>query len=118
FVGSKGIIYANDAYCTSPRLIPEASMKAFDRPEKTVKRSVTPGKPQAEWIHCIKNGETPGANFEYAVPLTEMVLTGNLAIRARRKIEWDGANMKVTNVPEANQYLKRTYRKGWEPTPV
>ena len=43
----------------------------------------------------------------------KLILLGNLAIRAGRKLEWDGPNMKVTNVPEANQYVRREYRKGW-----
>ncbi len=45
--------------------------------------------------------------------LTETVLLGNLAIRSGKPLEWDGANMKVTNVPEANDYVRREYRKGW-----
>jgi hypothetical protein len=46
--------------------------------------------------------------------LTEAVLLGNVAIRARGKtLEWDGPNLKVTNVPEANEFLRREYRKGW-----
>ena len=46
-------------------------------------------------------GPKPGSNFDYAAPLTEVVLLGNLAIRSGRRIEWDSANMKCTNVPEA-----------------
>jgi hypothetical protein len=45
--------------------------------------------------------------------LTETMLLGVVALRAGRKIEYDGANMRVTNVPEANQYLSREYRQGW-----
>jgi len=59
-----------------------------------------------------------GANFEYAAPLTEMVLVGNLALRAQRRVEWDSPNMRVTNHESANQYIKRTYREGWEPEPI
>ena len=116
FVGDKGKIYASDAYCSSLRLIPETKMKSFIRevnPPKILKRSPTPDQPQKEWIHCIKNGGTPGANFEYAVPLTIMVLTGNLAIRARRRIEWDSKNVRVSNYEKANEYLKREYRRWW-----
>lgn len=118
FYGENGIIYANDAYCSSVRLIPERSMQEFDRPDKTVPRSPTAGDPQKEWVHGIKNGEVPGANFEYSAALTEMVLIGNLAIRAKKPIEWDGAQGRVSNLPEANDLLRRTYRKGWEPTPA
>jgi predicted dehydrogenase len=118
FVGDKGKIFVADAYCNSFRLIPETKMKDFQPPGKTLKRSPTPGQPQKEWTYCIKNGKTPGANFEYAVPLTEMVLIGNLAIRANQRVEWDSKAQRVTNVPAANDFLKRDYRAGWEPKVV
>ena len=53
------------------------------------------------------------ANFDYAGPMTETILLGNVALLTGRKIEWDAANMQVTNVPEANQYIRRQYREGW-----
>jgi len=53
------------------------------------------------------------SNFDYAGPLTETVLLGCVAMPARNRIEWDGPNMKITNVAEANQF-RREYRKGWE----
>ena len=118
FVGDRGKIYASDAYCSSLRLIPETKMKEFERPERTLERSPTPGQPQKEWTYCIKNGKTPGANFEYAVPLTEMVLIGNLAIRANQRVEWNPRSQEVTNAPDANAFLKREYRTGWEPGEV
>jgi predicted dehydrogenase len=118
FVGDKGKIYVTDAYCTSPRLIPETKMKEFDRPDKTLHRSPAPGQPQKEWTYCIKNGKTPGADFEYAVPLTEMVLIGNLAIRANLRVDWDSKSQRVTNATAANDFLKRDYRAGWEPQQV
>jgi hypothetical protein len=118
FVGDRGKIYASDAYCSSLRLIPETKMKEFERPERTLERSPTPGHPQKEWTYCIKNGKTPGANFEYAVPLTEMVLIGNLAIRANQRVEWNPRSQEVTNAPDANAFLKREYRTGWEPSEV
>ena len=55
----------------------------------------------------------PGSNFDYAAPLTEMVLLGALAQRSGKTIEWDAENMKVTNFEPANQFVKREYRKGW-----
>ena len=45
--------------------------------------------------------------------LTESILLGNVAIRAGKQLEWDGPNLKVTNCPEADQFIKREYRKGW-----
>ena len=121
FIGDKGTIYVSDAYCSTLRLLPEENMRRFMRdvrPPKVLKRSPTPGEPQREWVHCIKNGGEPGANFEYAVPLTEMVLVGNLALRSQRRVMWDSANMRVTNSEAANRFIKRNYRQGWEPVAI
>ena len=108
FYGEKGTILGYDSYCNSIRLIPEAKMKTFDRPEHTIPKS--PGHVN-EWLRACKGeGPAPGANFDYAGPLTEMVLLGNLAVRTGKHIEWDGAKMLCTNVPEANQYVAKAYR--------
>lgn len=53
------------------------------------------------------------SNLGYAAPLTKTVLLGTIAIRARKPIEWDGQNMQITNVPEANKYLPADYREGF-----
>jgi len=53
------------------------------------------------------------SNFDYAGPLAESILLGNVAALAGQKLEWDGPAMKVTNMPEANKLLSRTYREGW-----
>jgi len=108
YIGEKGTILASLG--GGPRLIPESKMKAFKRPEPTLPKS--PGHYQ-EWLEACKGGTKPLANFDYSGPLTEMVLLGNVAIRTGKKLSWDGPSMKVTNVPEANEYLLRQYRKGW-----
>jgi hypothetical protein len=108
YVGEKGTILA--PLGDGPRLIPESRMKGFKRPEPTLPRS--PGNHQ-EWVQACKGGPKPLADFDYSGPLTEMVLLGNIAIRTGKKLSWDGASMKVTNVPEANEYLHRRYRSGW-----
>ena len=68
-----------------------------------------------EWIAAIKSNrpETAISNFNYAATLTETILLGNVAMRAGKLLEWDGPNLVFKNAPEANQYLKREYRKGW-----
>ena len=73
------------------------------------------GGPHQEWIDAIK-GKIPecGSKFEYAARLTEIDLLGVLAQRFGGRIEWDAANMKITNRPELNAYLKEPARKGWE----
>ena len=118
FVGDKGKLMCS-CYGDGPRLIPESKMKEYRRPPKTLPRS--PGH-HKEWIDFCKGGPPAGSNFEAAEPLTAIVLLGNVAIRScqRRsqngydaKIEWDPANMKITNAPDANKYLQCEYRKGW-----
>jgi predicted dehydrogenase len=66
-----------------------------------------------EWIAACKGGPAALANFDYAGPMTEAVLLGNVALRAGAPIEWDAANLKVVNVASANQYVRREYRAGW-----
>ena len=55
----------------------------------------------------------PGSNFDYAAELTEMALVGVLAQRFATKIEYDTENMRVTNRPELNIFVKEPVRKGW-----
>ncbi len=62
----------------------------------------------------IKGGAEPGANFDYASPFTEIMLLGIIAVNHGGRIEWDSKNMRITNRPELNQYLKEPVRKGWE----
>ena len=109
FVGDKGKIMCGRSG-SGGRLIPETKMQAYQRPEKTIRR--VKGH-HVDWIEACKGGDAASSNFDYSGPLTEMILLGNLAIRAGSKLEWDGPNMKVTNVPQANQYVRREYRKGW-----
>ncbi len=66
-----------------------------------------------EWIEACKGGPKALSNFDYSGAMTEAVLLGNVALRAGRKILWDSKKLKVTNLPEANHYLRTEYRKGW-----
>ncbi|WP_341215164.1 Gfo/Idh/MocA family oxidoreductase [uncultured Wocania sp.] len=81
-------------------------------PEKTIPR-IGEEKPVDEWIDAIKNNYLPGSNFDYAAELTEMALVGVLAQRFATKIEYDTENMRVTNRPELNIFVKEPVRKGW-----
>jgi len=67
-----------------------------------------------EWINACKGGQPALSNFDHAGPLTEMVLLGNVAMRAGDKIEWDAKRLRVTNLREANHYVSKKYRKGWK----
>jgi predicted dehydrogenase len=116
FVGDKGKLICN-SYGNEPRLIPESRMKDYQRPPKSIPRSVGHHK---EWIEACKGGKPAGSNFEYAGPLTEMILLGNIAVRMSLKTQekglrltYNGPNMRITNLPEANECLHRKYREGW-----
>jgi predicted dehydrogenase len=109
FIGDRGTILCgfNGA---NPKLIPESKMQEFKQPPKSLPRS--PGNDR-EWIDACKGGKPGGANFEFEGPITETLLLGNVALRAGKKISWDGPTMKVLNVPQAQQYVQREYREGW-----
>jgi len=109
FIGDKGIM-TTGCYGMNTRLLPESRMRDYELPPETIPRSIGHTR---EWLAACKGEGTPGSNFDYAAPLSELVSLGNVALRARQKIEWDAANMKVTNVPEANNYVCRDYREGW-----
>ncbi len=109
FIGDKGrIAIAHDG---QPKLLPEEKFADFKGPDPYLPKS--PGHHQ-QWIAACKTGSRTGSNFAYAGPFTEIVLLGNVAYRAGAMIEFDPAQMKVTNLPAANQYLSKSYRKGWE----
>jgi predicted dehydrogenase len=111
-VGSKATVFA-DTYYSSARIIPEAKMKTLapSLPPKTIPR--VEGGHFAEWLRACKGGAPAGSNFDYASQLTETILLSNVAVRARRRIEWDAAAMKVTNLPEANEFITKKYRAGF-----
>jgi hypothetical protein len=123
FIGSKGMIMCN-TYGEQPRIVPETKMKAYKQPPKKLKR-VPNGLAgiYADFINAIKTGEPACSNFDVAGPLTEITLMGNLAVRVNsaftdkglrgQRLLWDGEKMEVTNIPEANKYVKREYRQGW-----
>ena len=104
FIGDKGTMVEG-------RIIPESRMKDYKRPAKTIPRIA--GTHEQNWIEACKGGPAACSNFEYAGPLTEAVLLGNISIRTGKRIEWDGPNMKITNIQEANELLGRKYREGW-----
>jgi len=110
YVGDKGKMLGH-------RLIPESRMKEYKKSPQTLPRS--PGH-HREWINACKGGPPAGSNFDVAGPLAEVVLLGNIAIRLGQKLYenglklyYDGPNMKITNLPEANQYIRSEYRQGW-----
>ncbi|HUU91046.1 MAG TPA: Gfo/Idh/MocA family oxidoreductase [Phycisphaerae bacterium] len=110
FKGTKGLLTAG-VYGEGPRLIPESRMKAYQRPPKTLPR--VGASHEMDWVRACKAGTKAGADFSYAGPLTEICLLGNVAKRVDTRIEWDAENLKVTNLPEADKYVRAPYRDGW-----
>ncbi len=111
FVGEKGKMLVWGWGGETPRLIPEARMHSYELPPKTLPRSI--GHHQ-EWIEACKKGKPTRSNFDFAGPLTEAVLLGLISIRlGGKKLYWDSENLLVTNIAEANDYLRYQYREGW-----
>ncbi len=112
FVGEKGTLVCAHETGSRYHLVPEERFRGFKPPEPTLPR--VPGH-YREWVRaCLENNpRMPMSNFDTAGPMTETVLLGCVAMRAGGRIEWDAAASKITNLPEANRYLRREYREGW-----
>jgi predicted dehydrogenase len=111
-VGSKEIVFA-DTYYANVKVLPRTRMAALASALPAASLPRVEGGHWAEWVRACKGGPAAGSNFEYSSRLTETVLLSNVAVRARRRIEWDTAAMKVTNLPDANRYVTKTYRAGF-----
>jgi predicted dehydrogenase len=110
-VGEKGILFSPGDNGGESFIIRGTEIEEVRGGPEKLPRS--PGH-QAEWIRAAKGGPPAMSNFDYAGMLTETVLLGNVAIRAQgERLNWDGPNLKIANVPTANQFLRREYRSGW-----
>ena len=110
FIGDKGII-TSAGWSGMPRLLPVELHREYKRPPKSLPRVAGH---HADWLQACKGGTPACSNFDYGARLSELVLLGNVALRTGRRLRWDAPNMKATNAPEADQFLKGTYRQGWE----
>ncbi len=112
--GDKGTLFVGPA-SNSPRLLPESRMKELrtSLPPKSIPR--VKGGPHLEWVEAIRGGPACGSQFDYAAPLTELVLIGVAAIRAQSRLEWDSAAMRITNNIDANRFIGPgyDYLPGW-----
>jgi hypothetical protein len=109
-IGDNGFILGNTVF-------PEARAKEVEHLAKTLPRS--PGH-YVEWLAACKGGAPAGSNFNWAGPLTEAVLLGNVALRSQlredltlMKLLWDGSSLKFSNSDAASAFLRREYRAGW-----
>lgn len=111
FEGTKGVIQCDGAG-GAPRIFPQELARSINRPAKSIRRV---SGHHSDWIEAIKGGPASSANFEYSSRLTEIALLGVLSVRmGGAEIRWDPKNMKAKGLPEADQYIKESYRKGWE----
>lgn len=111
FVGDKGAL-TSPGWGGRPKLHPAAMDQSHVRPPASLPRSKGHHR---EWLDACKGGPPAGSNFGYGAALTEVGLLGLVAMRTGKKLLWDAGAMKCPNAPEADQYLKETYRPGWEP---
>jgi predicted dehydrogenase len=114
FVGDEGVLICG-CYGRSPRVFPDDKMRELPKTPQKIER--VPGSidgHERDWVRACKDRKPASTNFDYAGPLSEMVLMGNLAVRfPNRTLLWDGANMKVTNDSAADAFVRRQYREGW-----
>jgi predicted dehydrogenase len=134
-IGEKGIISTNinDSSPLMPKLyLFDGTTDFGPETEKIIEPEYGH---QRKWVDACKAGFNSKehlaltSSFDYAGPMTETVLMGNLAIRsfmlrkesssgqmnyyARKKLLWDGENMRITNLDAANQFVTREYRTGF-----
>jgi predicted dehydrogenase len=114
FVGRKGMLM-HETYGEKPVLIG----KGLDEAARKVPVSLPRikggmGAHEQNFVRAIRGEEKISCPFEYACPLNETMALGVVAMRAEQPIEWDGAACQVSNVGEANRFISRIYRKGWE----
>lgn len=108
FIGTEGHMFAD---YNNYRLFPKDKFASFQPPEQSIPASIGH---HAEWIKACKDGSPTTCHFDYSGALTETVLLGNVAFRVGQKLDWDAANLKVTNCQDADQFISKQYRQGWE----
>jgi hypothetical protein len=127
-IGDKGKVFSPDDYGSQffVLLNGEKEFVNGDRHEaaKVVPQSIPrnegdgddDARQKAEWFRMMKGGPAAYSNFDIAAYLTEIILLGCIAMRVgvKTKMDWDGPNMKSTNVEKAAQFVQRQNRKGWD----
>ncbi len=110
-IGSKGKLM-HDTYGANPRLLPKSLQDSVKKPAQKLPR-IDGEDHELNWVATAKGHGQAASPFSYATQLTEVMLLGVVSLRAGRKIAYDSSSVRVTNFPEANQYLSRQYRTGW-----
>jgi predicted dehydrogenase len=110
YIGDKGKLI-HETYGENPRLLPKSLHDSVGTPPEKFPRIKT--SHEMNWAEACKGQGEATSPFEYAARLTEVMLLGVVALRAGTKIEYDAENMRITNAPAANEFLRREYRDGW-----
>ena len=112
FVGTKGFMGTRGrGEYTS--LLPRSRMEDYEKPPQVLDR--VPAGHYQDWIQACKGGTPPCSEFSIAGPFTEWLLLGSICWRfPKEELHWDGANLRFTNNDAANEYIKPTFRPGWE----
>ncbi len=121
FVGDKGKILAG-FLGSEPHLIPEEKMRAYQASKNAAETKPKPGEPRRNrrgaleaWVAACRGGEATFGDFRLAGPISDAFNLGAVSLRlGGRRLRFDAASAGITNLPEANKYLTREYRKGWE----
>jgi predicted dehydrogenase len=111
YVGSKGKMLQN-TYGARPRLLPVERHNAYGAPKEALAR-VPHQSHEMNWVNAIRGRDTISCPFAYASHLTEIMLLGIVSLRAKSRIHYDGAAMRVTNNTAANDFLTRVYQHGY-----
>ncbi len=113
-IGDKKTLITGGRPNNARLLVPEEELNEFlkNPPAQTIPR-VEEEKPVQEWLEAIRNQTLPGSNFDYSASLMEMAQVGVLAQRFGGRLDYDAENMKVTNRPELDHYIKEPVREGW-----
>lgn len=106
YIGSKGNLFVG--FPEQPQLFPIADFASYNMPDHTDNNHYT------QWTDAIRGEGETSCPFSYSGPLTETVLLGNVAYRSQQAIEWDSESLKATNTSDADAYIRREYRQGWE----
>jgi predicted dehydrogenase len=111
YVGSRGKM-VQETYGQRPRLLPADRHNSYGAPKEVLPR-VAHQSHEMNWVNAIRGTDKVTCPFSYAAHLNEIMLLGIASLRARTKLVYDGAAMRVTNNPAANEFLTRTYRQGY-----
>ncbi|MEO7191953.1 MAG: Gfo/Idh/MocA family oxidoreductase [Vicinamibacterales bacterium] len=111
YIGSKGKMLQN-TYGARTRLLPAERHNSYGAPKERLRR-IPHESHEMNWVNAIRGRDEISCPFSYAAHLVEIMLLGVASLRADTKLHYDGANMRVTNNPAANDFLSRTYRAGY-----